>query len=268
MSKQMKIMSFNMRVNTKNDGVNCFDLRKPKILSMLKAEDPDVIGFQEVTDEMLDWLVENLPDYVILGHGRAAEYNGEGTPIAYRRNRFLLHAFREKWLSLTPNTPASKLKGMDQSGCPRIYCCAELVEKESHKLFAFYNTHLDHKGTMAQVAECTVIYRDIVDTGLPYSLMGDFNANDTFPAIQMVLGTAASLGTVDATANIPGTFHGYLMDRVLEGRMSKIDHIFTNMAVDPTQSYAVADDNACGNFYSDHNAICAFISFAEDEVEN
>ncbi|WP_208787240.1 hypothetical protein, partial [Enterococcus faecalis] len=67
--------------------------------------------------------------------------------------------------------------------------------------------------------------------------------------------TAEQLGTVDATSGIPGSFHGFRGD---VGN-HKIDYVFTNLPTDPAASYAIADDNACGVYYSDHNALCAFV---------
>ena len=58
-------------------------------IAMLQKEKPDVIGFQEANEEMQDWLVENLQDYIVIGHGRNENYGGEGTPIAYNKKRFL-----------------------------------------------------------------------------------------------------------------------------------------------------------------------------------
>ena len=68
----LKIMSFNMRMSHTNDGINNFENRKTKILDMLAAENPDIIGFQEITPEMRDWIIENLTDYYAVGAGRGA----------------------------------------------------------------------------------------------------------------------------------------------------------------------------------------------------
>lgn len=265
---EIKVMSFNLRIRVEADGDNFFDLRCPKILSLIKREQPDVIGFQEADDVMRDMLAKDLPEYVFLGHGRSKEYDGEGTPIAYKKDRFYLHGFREEWLSVTPSTPATRIKGLDQSGCPRVYCCAELVDRETKKLFAFYNTHLDHKGKVAQIAETMMICQRIEQGKLPYVLTGDFNARPDHDAIKMLLATKETLGTVDATERIAGTCHNFSMERIGKGDMSKIDYIFTNLHVDPARSYAIADDNSDGCFYSDHNAVCAFVNMTNPETEN
>ena len=42
----MKIATFNIRGDFGIDGVNNFDCRQPLILQKIRAEQPDVIGFQ------------------------------------------------------------------------------------------------------------------------------------------------------------------------------------------------------------------------------
>lgn len=265
---EVKVMSFNMRCRTEKDGANYFDLRCPKILSMLVMESPDVIGFQEVTEFMFEWLENNLKDYVLVGYGREKGYTGESNPIAYKRDRFYLHGFRQETLSSAPQVVGSRWKGLDQSSCPRIYCCAELIDRESKELFAFFNTHLDHKGNQAQVAQTALLCERITACGLPFVLTGDFNARPEADAIRMILATKDYLGTNEATSEIGGTFHGFSMERINEGKMVKIDYIFTNLPTDPAKSYAIADDDRDGCFYSDHNAVCAFVNTIFPETEN
>ncbi|MBQ9784766.1 MAG: endonuclease/exonuclease/phosphatase family protein [Clostridia bacterium] len=266
---ELKMMTFNLRCRVEADGANCFDYRRDKILALIEREAPDVIGFQEATDGMLAWLHEVLKDYVVLGHGRDKNYFGECPPIAYRRDRFLLHGFREEWLSDHPQEPGSRLKDSDQSGCPRVYCCAELVERETGSLFAFFNTHFDHRGRMAQLFECDMLLERIGACGLPFVLTGDLNARPDSATIGKILSTRDTLGTVDATREITGTFHNFSMERIREGQMAKIDYIFTNLPTDPARSYAIPDDDACGHFYSDHNAVCAYVTLAqENDTEN
>lgn len=251
MSVEIKVMTFNIRCRVQKDGNNFQDLRKDKILEMIRREQPDLIGLQEVQEIPFAWLQEELPEYCFLGHGRDAGYRNEFPPVAYRKDRFCLHAFREKWLSLQEDLPQSRLEGLDQSTCARVYCCAELVHKECETPFAFYNVHTDHKGQVARTVECALLYRDINQCGLPYVLTGDFNARPDADCIQMILATGAK----DLTREIEGSFHAF-------GALSepvKIDYIFTNLKGDPARAYRVEDDDACGCYYSDHNALCATV---------
>lgn len=253
MSVKLKVMTFNLKISKRED----FPKRGEKIVKVIKQEAPDLIGFQEGSVFMVDWLREKLPEYYILGHGRDADYRGEGAHICYRRDRFDLHAFREEWFSLYPQKPGTRMEALDQSDCPRVYCRADLICRENHKPFAFFNVHVDHTGLQNRILECYTLMRDVASSPYPYVMTGDFNSLPHQPQIKMILSTADELGTVDCTQHIVGTAHGFTGDVGTE----KLDYVFTNFKTDPTESYAVADDVRDGGYYSDHNAVCAFVRF-------
>ena len=264
MEHEIKVMSFNMRCNVATDGVNRFDCRRDKILEVLNRENPDVIGFQEITPDMLVWLENVLGNrYTVLGHGRDKNYTGEANPIAYRTSRFGLHSYSIEWLSQTPNVQGSRLTDSDQSGCPRIYVYAELIDRATHTKFAFINTHTDHKGANARMFECNMLMDLIRSKGVPFAMVGDFNARPDSDPIKLILDTHDELGTCDATCLIEGSFHGFSMER-LRLNNTKIDYIFTNLPHDPARSYAVVDDDSCGHFYSDHKAVCAYLTLIDN----
>ena len=52
---------------------NSFAARQQLIEEKLRAEQPDIIGFQETQPHMIRWLKEHFPDYIFMG-------NGLGTP--------------------------------------------------------------------------------------------------------------------------------------------------------------------------------------------
>lgn len=255
MANKIKVMTFNLRVRTNKDGINCFDFRRERILEVIKKENPDVIGFQEATDMMLAWLKNSLTDYVVLGHGRKEDYHGEGTPIAYRRDLFDLHRFEATWLSYTPDVPASRFEGFDQSSCPRMMVYTELIHRDSDKPFVFCNVHTDHRGSRARVAECMAVMQRLFASPWRFILTGDFNDRPASDSIMSIVDTAESLGTVDATQNIVGSFHNYTGDAT----DCKIDYIFTNLQTDPNESYAIVDEGVEGVYYSDHFALCAYV---------
>ena len=253
---KLKVMTFNLRIRVIADGKNYFDNRREKILQTIERESPDLIGFQEANDFMADWLTLTLTDYIVIGHGREADFGGEGMYVAFRKDRFRLHSYRAEALSLFPSEAGSRLESTDQSKCPRTFACAELICKENGRRFAFYNIHTDHKGSAARLLECAFLMRDVGATGLPFVITGDFNDYPDSAPIALVLSTADRLGTVDATRHIKGSFHNFKGDV----GSCKIDYIFTNMGVDPARTYAVADDDSCGCYYSDHHALCAFLT--------
>ena len=80
----LKCMSFNLRVAAACDGVNMFFRRAPRVLEVLEREQPDLVGFQEVTDDMRAWLTEHLRGYTLQGCGRERNCHGESMLLGYR----------------------------------------------------------------------------------------------------------------------------------------------------------------------------------------
>ena len=104
---ELKICSYNLRMDTPRDGINAFFNRTPLIAEKLAEYQPDVIGFQEVRPPMRRWLEENLEGYTIIGTGRGADFLNEANVIAYRTDKFLTMSLDTFWLSDTPYVPGS-----------------------------------------------------------------------------------------------------------------------------------------------------------------
>jgi len=252
--KKIKVMSFNMRTQVEADGINQFRERKDRILDMLTHETPDIIGFQEVTDEMRAWIRETLGNkYTVVGCGRMVDYTGESVAIAVRNGLFEIISLESFWLSDTPFVPGSCYEDADQSKWPRLAVSAYVKCSKSDKPFYIINTHLDHLGKMARYRGMEQIAEYIrgLDGNIIY--MGDMNATPSDSEIAVFTELTCENGVKDATSEIVGTFHGF-------GRLeekSKIDYIFTTF--DFENSYIVPDDGKDGLYYSDHHAVCSDI---------
>lgn len=248
----VRIMTFNLRVEAQEDGINRFSNRVPRVLETIEREAPDLIGFQEAKNEMRGILRVKLPQYAILGCGRDASYGGEGIPIAYREDQFELIEFQTKWLSDTPNVPGTRLGG-DQSKYPRIYVYAKLRRISDNKTIAIVNTHTDHLGQQARVFESAQLIKAMEEIQADaIFLTGDFNATPDSEEIKML--TADNrLKLIDLSADLSGSFHNY-------GRRvpaSKIDYIFsTNSCV---ECHLVEDHPVDGVYISDHNPVMASV---------
>lgn len=252
MAEKIKVMTFNLRVAVKGDGVNYFDYRLPRIKEFLETEKPDVVGFQEVNDHMKEALTECLSDYVIVGCGREASYRGESACLAYKKDRFQLIALENFWLSATPEIPGSRY-GLDQSPCPRITTAALLKLREASKPFWFVNTHLDHEGSTARLLGATQLMQFVSTKKEGCIITGDFNAGPESKAIA-VLTSNANFPMVECTANVGNTFHAYK-----ETPYAKIDYIFTNMPCDVNESVLYPDVPVDGVYLSDHRPVGAFV---------
>ena len=249
---KIKVMTFNIRYDTKDDGINCFDGRKAMIKEFLDKEMPDIIGFQEVLPHVRQWLTKNLTDYVVLGMGRDEHYGNEGVSIAYRKDKFDLYKFDQFWLSETPDVPGSRFV-LDQSVCPRITVLATLVCKEDGKVFTFANTHLDHVGKMARVCGSSLLMTRLMnDNKYPFFLTGDFNDYPDSDCIQTILKVKGVKELTEEISADDVTFHNY-------GKITKahkIDYIFSNEETKlKKNSLKVHTDEADGIWLSDHYPI-------------
>ena len=105
----IRFANYNMRVITAADTAErAFTQREPFILKRISDHDFDIIGAQEVNDQMKASLMENLAGtYSVVGEGRRADRKGEGAPIFYKTSRFELLDWGSFWLSETPEIPVS-----------------------------------------------------------------------------------------------------------------------------------------------------------------
>ena len=251
MSTKLKIMSFNMRMDQARDGDNHFSCRKARIIEFLNEQKSDVIGFQEITPTMREWLVETFPDYYMVGVGRAADYSDETSLIAFRKDTMALVSCDTVMLSSTPRVFGSRYDGSDQSGCPREYVKALLKHRDIAEPFYIYNVHTDHLGAISRQLASTQLMQDITSHDKKFFLTGDFNAEPDTPEITMI--TKCSTRAIkDASATLSGTFHNFGREQ----NPWKIDYIFTDADTTVLESVRVEDHPAPGTPYiSDHNPI-------------
>ena len=57
---ELKVISYNIRYNNSNDGVNIWENRRSTIKNFIVDENPDFAGLQEVTYSQLIFLTESL----------------------------------------------------------------------------------------------------------------------------------------------------------------------------------------------------------------
>ena len=255
MSQTLKIMSFNLRVDNTGDGINSFTNRFHRVVEILEQEKPDLVGFQEVTQGMRDRLRDQLPGYTVQGCGREKNYHGESMLIAYRTDAVELISLENIWLSPTPHVAGSTFGG-DQSGCPRMFTSALVKHNDVPLPFYFINTHLDHVGAEARYLGAMQLVQYISSHREYFILTGDFNATPDTREIGLITKALEARGTVDCTAELGGTFHNF--GRLAPEKRVKIDYIFTDGRCE--SSYVVEDTPVEGQFYSDHNAVCAFVT--------
>ena len=68
-SEGLKVMSYNIRLGSANDGTNAWPMRYPATLEMIEDQAPDVFGVQEALPEQVRFLEEFADGYDGVGVG-------------------------------------------------------------------------------------------------------------------------------------------------------------------------------------------------------
>lgn len=186
----VRVMSYNIRYGTANDGDNHWEKRKDFLIATIKAFDPDLLGTQETLGFQRDYLAAKLPGYEVLGVGRDdGRERGEMMALYFKRRRFEKLDGGHFWLSETPEQPGSK--GWD-SALPRMVTWVKLRDRQqaNAKPLVFFNTHFDHMGVQARLESARLLRSRAVELSRTCNVIvtGDFNEGEGSPPYQALFG--------------------------------------------------------------------------------
>lgn len=254
MKKNIKIVTFNLRVSV-DDGINSWGNRKRLVFNKINEELPDIIGFQEITEESLMDLREEFKNYVFVGCGRDKDLSGEYVIFAYNKDNIDLLNLEVFWLSNFPHIAGTTYE--NGSSCPRTCSVGVFRTILDKKTIRVYNLHMDHIGSEARLNSATQILNDFRQReewlSMPTVILGDFNATPDAEEIERF--NEYNNGIIrDITDKIQYSFHDY-------GRLKeKIDYVFLSGGVSCMEVKPWTDCEA-GIYLSDHYPIAASICF-------
>ena len=256
----LNVMTFNVRYDNPGDSLNSWSYRKDVAADVIKINDVDLLGTQEVLANQMHDLKQSLPAYQTIGVGRAdGKTEGEFSAIFYKKDRFTEEKSGWFWLSETPEIAGSK--GWD-GACERVATWAILKEIETGKRVFFINTHLDHVGEIARKkgVELLLERAKAEGKGLPIIITGDFNATPESEVIAHIVENGefhdSRLIAQEVKATF-GTFHAF--GRIPMEDRQIIDHIFVSEPIS-VLSYEVLPDDLNGVLVSDHNPVLAKVT--------
>lgn len=180
----LKVMSFNIRYGTANDGPNSWAYRKDLVALAIQVEDPDLLGVQECLKSQADFLEALLPTHGFHGVGRDdGQQGGEYAALLYRKDRFRKVESGHFWLSETPEIVGSRSW---DAALHRMASWIILEDKRAgDRPFVYLNTHWDHVGRQARLESAKLIRRWLLSktdaSGMPIIVSGDFNAGESDP---------------------------------------------------------------------------------------
>lgn len=246
------IATYNIRYNTKNDGINAWPNRKEEVKALIRFHEFDIFGTQEALRDQLDGIAE-LPEFAFFGAGRDdGQQAGEHSAIFYKKDRFEILKSGNFWLSETPDKPG---KGWDATCCNRICSWAQFRDKTTKKKFYFFSVHFDHQGVKARQESGKLMVQKIKEIAKdePVVLVGDLNSTpetEQVKAIETILSDSYK-----ATAQPPygpvGTFNSFKFDAPMKNR---IDYIFVKKGIDVLK-YGVLTDAKDQRYPSDHQPV-------------
>ena len=188
----IRVMSFNIRYGTADDGRNSWEFRRDLVEQVVRQHDPDLLGVQEALAFQIRELEEVLPSHHRIGVGREDGVSaGEFAAIYYRSRRFEVDSSGTFWLSETPDVPGSMHWG---NRITRICTWVRLIDNISDHAFYVFNLHLDHQSQPSRERSVELVARRITERlhDDPIILMGDFNAGEDNPAMLYLRGETAA----------------------------------------------------------------------------
>ncbi|KFC60164.1 hypothetical protein FEM08_10590 [Flavobacterium gilvum] len=259
----LNIMTFNIRYDNPGDGLNSWQHRKENVLKMIRFNEVDILGMQEVLEHQLKDFTTGLSGYEAIGVGREdGKTKGEYSPILYNKNKFTLIKSGYFWLSQTPEKPS---KGWD-AACERIATWVQLKDKANGKKLFVINTHFDHIGEIARRESVTLIKLKIaqLSEGMPQIMMGDLNATPDSSVMTALLTPDKSLSLLDSKKLAPIVYGPnwsfYDFGKIPFNDRPLIDYILVTKGIS-IKKYAVFAETLNELCLSDHAPVFINISF-------
>ncbi len=258
--QEIKVMSYNIRLDVKSDGENQWDKRKEKVAALMNYYEADFIGGQEVQHHQLQFLLNNLNGYAHIGVGRDdGKEMGEYSCIFYKKEKYTVEQQGTFWLSATPDTVSM---GWD-AVCNRVCTYGLFKDKKTKKRFWVFNTHFDHIGVTARIESAKLITNKIEQlkkqNNYPVILTGDFNSKPTEAPAQYITSLMNNARTISETpAYGPAdTWNAFQFDKKPE---NCIDYIFVSKEDKiKVKKFATITDSYDKKYPSDHFPILATI---------
>jgi endonuclease/exonuclease/phosphatase family metal-dependent hydrolase len=207
----LKLMTYNLKFASPTFEPS-WEVRRDMQVDLIRQYDPDIIGTQEGLKEQVDYLMDHLPEYTVVGEGRKGGDDDEHMAIFIKRDKFRLRELNSFQLSETPEVIGS---GPDVN--PRMVTWVRLAlinrppegEKgpypedyrghwENTREFYLFNTHFfnGRSATLARLNASKLILERINALNRfgdwiperPLFLMGDFNCRPGSPPYETLVG--------------------------------------------------------------------------------
>ncbi|MFN7326213.1 MAG: endonuclease/exonuclease/phosphatase family protein [Chitinophagales bacterium] len=246
-SQPLRVVTYNIRLDTPADGLDRWDNRKEAVVSFLLERQASIIGLQEVLPQQLLYLERYLTGYWRYGVGREdGKAKGEFGPLFIDTNRMEVLQATTQWLSITPELPG---KGWD-AACERMAAFVWLHDRVSGDTIVVCNTHWDHIGGTARIESAKMISSKLsalVEGGKKVLLLGDLNTPPTGEPILLLQQELVDSCPLERSEE--GTFNGFDLNR---SQFPRIDYVWYSPGSYRRVHYEVPHPMVRGRHVSDH----------------
>jgi endonuclease/exonuclease/phosphatase family metal-dependent hydrolase len=257
-AETLRVMSFNVRFPSPDDGDNRWEFRRDLLVATIREKDPDLVGAQELFYEQGEYIAGKLAGYAWFGLSRRGNREDEHMGVFYKQDKLRVVESGNFWLSETPATPGSM--SWDVS-LPRMVTWGLFESKPGGRRFYYYNTHFPHRPQDAEArlkcAGVIVERMNRLPQDVPFVMTGDFNSpagGDVFKLFTAQL--KDSWDTAAKRSGPEGTNSGFA------GRTTgrRIDWILYRGAWRAVEAETITR-NEKGRYPSDHFPIFAALEF-------
>jgi endonuclease/exonuclease/phosphatase family metal-dependent hydrolase len=258
--QNLKIMSYNIRVDLKADGDNDWSHRNDFFTSQIQFYEPDVFGIQEAAPNQVNDIANRLPQYSFVGIGREGVGKGESSNIFYNKKRLKMLLNDTFWLS---ETPSEISLGWD-AAYKRVCTYALFKDVKTKQLFWVFNTHLDHVGEQAKINGIKLILskiKEVNNKNYQVIFTGDLNSEPDSDAIFLLKKEMKDTRAISKTQPFgpSGTFNGFKHN---ESVTRLLDYIFISKdASFKVEKFAVLSDSKDLRYPSDHLPVYIELSY-------
>lgn len=258
-SSELKVMSYNVRLEHMGDGDNAWPNRKEATIEMLETIKPDVFGVQEALPQQVAYVSEQAPLYKNVGVGRDdGVAKGEFMSIFWNTEVIEMIEWGTYWLSETPDEPSY---GWD-AACRRTATWALMKDKRNGKQFYFVNTHLDHKGVEARKNGLKMVLDRIAamnPDGYPMVLTGDFNITPDDECLVDLDKRMDSARKIAKVTDTKSSFNGW--GKFTPEDSYLIDYIYVSGFKAVPQFRTITETFAGKPYISDHYPIMSVLEY-------
>ncbi len=242
-----KVMSYNVYFggDTIKDETFTIENRYQKVANLIKSEAPDIITFQEFTDDFWNVAESILSDYTVWGksHTGLASGSYERAPIGWKTDKYNYVSGKTLWASDTPDVEFSSGWCGSEKDYPRAINLVVLEEKTTGKQIGVISVHgqpdsLNEEARTKTMALVTQMTAQLTQQGIGVVIGGDFNMNRSSDAYK----TLTDSGITDVKMKVNPKAVGTYNDWTRTSGYSEGDYLFTAGSVNAISYRVVTED--------------------------